>query len=447
MNEFEKEKKYGSDKIALLGLFILAVLTAYIITALKSAVTLTEPIELSYTGLSVSMPNGNGWRCEKNWSYGQNAFVLKSFFTINPARHTAEARCRYLLAAENTPADLLIEQKAYDLGGTIIEKNRIQTELLNIEWAYIKNEQHLLDIYFGTTRLPNNRQLDIEVLLTDNTDLAAQTFKLIAENIKFQDNQLLNAGSQIVQDIKDSGISSFLPDQSRQDLFLIKDEKNRPVGFTTDVLIDSTQDAPLNIQAAGFLYIRGGRYAQEQAMLFQCSNNLDEFSYKRQSTRSGAEITMNKTGTMTVKTSGRYPKEINYQPGPSAIPDVFLEFLLNRFIDSYHEKLVIDIIRSDGTINPTLLSRIKDKVDNTYILKLDFLGGQRFSELIYLDNQKNILKRLLGIQTPAGNNEEPLSRRNILTFERDTAENILRQFPERADYILQKHKMLDLKDF
>jgi len=215
MNEFEKEKKYGSDKIALLGLFILAVLTAYVITALKSAVTLTEPIELSYTGLSVSMPNGNGWRCEKNWSYGKNAFVLKSFFTINPARHTAEARCRYLLAAENTPADLLIEQKAYDLGGTIIEKNRIQTEQLNIEWAYIKNEQYLLDIYFGTTRLPNNRQLDIEVLLTDNTDLAAQTFKLIAENIKFQDNQLLNTGSQIVQDIKDSGISSFLPDQSR----------------------------------------------------------------------------------------------------------------------------------------------------------------------------------------------------------------------------------------
>ena len=277
MNRFEKEKKYGADKIALLGLFILAVLTAYVITALKSAVILTKPIELNYTGLSVSMPNGNGWRCEKNWSYGQNAFVLKSFFTINPARHTAEARCRYLLAAENTPADLLIEQRAYDLGGTIIEKNRIQTELLNVEWAYIKNEQYLLDIYFGTTRLPNNRQLDIEVLLTDNTDLAAQTFKLIAENIKFQDNQLLNAGSQIVQDIKNSGISSFLPDQSRQDLFLIKDEKNRPVGFTTDVLIDSTQDVPLNIQAAGLLYIRG-RYAQEQAMLFQCSNNLDEFS-------------------------------------------------------------------------------------------------------------------------------------------------------------------------
>ena len=446
MNEFEKEKKYGSDKIALLGLFILAVLTAYVITALKSAVTLTEPIELSYTGLSVSMPNGNGWRCEKNWSYGKNAFVLKSFFTINPARHTAEARCRYLLAAENTPADLLIEQKAYDLGGTIIEKNRIQTELLNIEWAYIKNEQYLFDIYFGTTRLPNNRQLDIEVLLTDNTDLAAQTFKLIAENIKFQDNQLLNTGSQIVQDIKDSGISSFLPDQSRRDFFVIKDAKNRPVGFTTDVIIDSPPDAPLNIQAASFLYFRG-RYPKEQASLFQCSNKLDEFSCKRQSTKSGSEITMNKTGTMTVKTSGRYPKEMNYQPGASAIPDVFLEFLLNRFIDSYHEKLVIDIIRSDGTINPTLLSRIKDKADNTYILKLDLLGGQRSSELIYLDDQKKILKRLLGIQTPAGNNEEPLSRGNILTFELDTAENILRQFPERADYILQKNKVLDLKDF
>ncbi len=446
MNEFEKEKKYGSDKIALLGFFVLAVLTAYIITALKSAVTLTDPIELGYTGLSVSMPNGNGWKSEQQWNYEQNTFVLRSFFALSSTRLDGEAKCRYLLAAENTSADSKLQQKAYDLGGNIEETGQSLTDQLAIDWVHIKKQPDQFDTFFGTTLLPNNRRLNIEVRLTGETELAEETFKLLAENIKFQDNQFLNAGSQIIREIKDSGISSFLPDQSRRDFFVIKDAKNRPVGFTTDVLINSPPDEPLNIQAAGFLYTRG-RYPEEQASFFQCSNKLDEFSCKRQSTKSGSEITMNKTGTMTVKTSGRYPKEMNYQPGASAIPDVFLEFVLSRFIDSYHEKIIVDIIKDDGKINPALLSRIEEKNDNAYALKLDFIGGQNFSELIYLDNQKKILKRLLNIQTSSGKTTEPLSRSIIFTFERSTAENLLKQFPERANYISQKNKMLDPNNF
>jgi len=95
MNEFEKEKKYGSDKIALLGFFVLAVLTAYIITALKSAVTLTDPIELGYTGLSVSMPNGNGWKSEQQWNYEQNTFVRRSFSALSSTRLDGEAKWLY----------------------------------------------------------------------------------------------------------------------------------------------------------------------------------------------------------------------------------------------------------------------------------------------------------------------------------------------------------------
>jgi hypothetical protein len=58
------------------------------------------------------------------------------------------------------------------------------------------------------------------------------------------------------------------------------------------------------------------------------------------------------------------------------------------------------------------------------------LDGWGFFEQVYLDGQKRVLIRLL-------------QQEGIYTLERTSIENILRQFPERADYILQKNKMLE----
>ena len=53
-------RKIGGDKIALLGLFVVSLLIARFIVVSKSAILLLEPIPLTDTGLSVSMPDGNG---------------------------------------------------------------------------------------------------------------------------------------------------------------------------------------------------------------------------------------------------------------------------------------------------------------------------------------------------------------------------------------------------
>ena len=82
-------KKYGADKIALLGLFTVALLTAHFIITSRSAVVLSEPMKLDYTGLSVSMPAGNGWHGEKQWKYQKNAFILSSFFDSGAGSVTA----------------------------------------------------------------------------------------------------------------------------------------------------------------------------------------------------------------------------------------------------------------------------------------------------------------------------------------------------------------------
>jgi hypothetical protein len=53
-------RKIGGDKIALLGLFVVSLIIAHAIVVSKSAILLSEPITLADTGLSVSMPLGNG---------------------------------------------------------------------------------------------------------------------------------------------------------------------------------------------------------------------------------------------------------------------------------------------------------------------------------------------------------------------------------------------------
>lgn len=243
-------------------------------------------------------------------------------------------------------------------------------------------------------------------------------------------DQPLKAGSEIVAKIKSEGLSSFLDSQSQDSFFLIRDERARTIGFTMDILIDSGTDDRLNIQATSFLYARG-RYAQEQIALLQSDNYLDEFTWKsetvRPTGRSSTRITLDNTGTMTVSKSNTQPEEKIYQLNPAVIPDVFLKFVFSRILDSSYKKILVDTIDSDGQITTTLIS--KTKADK-YVLDVKFLDGRGFSERVYFDKQKQIFRILL-------------QQKNIFILERSSAENILREFPERADYILQKDKILE----
>lgn len=432
-------RKMPADKIALLGLFIVALLIARFIVTSRSAIMFSEPVKLNYTGLSVSIPAGNGWQSEKKWKYQQNAFTLSSVFTIGSGGLPPQVHCRYLLAATNPAPDMRVKERASAIGGEVVETGQIQTGTLTIDWAHIKKADISLDLFFGTVKLPNSRRLDIEVFQSaGDADLAEQVFKGVAESLKFKDNQLLEAGSEIVTEIKNTGIDRFLYNKSRQTSFLVKDAAGRAIGFTMDVLTDSGRDAQLNIQAASFFYIRG-RYGREQAAFFQSGNNLDEFAWKSETTGitgvSGTELTLDETGVMTIRTFSPQPKEKNYQLSSAAIPEVFLDLTFGQILDSNHKKIIVDVINADGKITPTLISRIEAEdtaaaEEDGYILRVEFLDGRGFSEQVYLDAQYQVSKSLL-------------QQDGIYTIERSSLKDIAKQFPERADYILQKNKILE----
>ncbi|MCP4609189.1 MAG: hypothetical protein GY845_10800 [Planctomycetes bacterium] len=198
MNKTYDIRKIGGDKIALLGLFIVSLLIARMIVVSKSAILLSEPIPLTDTGLSVSMPQGNGWKSEKQWSPHENGFSLRSIFALGSRNPNAEARCRYVKATETTDLQGLFEYKAFEVKGEIIKVEQIYNDTLTFDWALIVNPKISLIFIFGTTKLSHNRRFDIEVQqIMNDPEMAEQVFKKIVTNLNFEDNQLLVSGAAV----------------------------------------------------------------------------------------------------------------------------------------------------------------------------------------------------------------------------------------------------------
>lgn len=432
MNTNSKTKKIGADKIVLLGLFVLALLIARTITSSRSAILLSDPIQLTHTGLSISIPLGNGWQSKQKWQHMDNTLTLSSFF--GPVADTAaDAQCRYLLAAAKQPPEDLFEKKASQLGAKIEKTDQVHLDNLTIDWAHIKIPQELSDIFFAIATLPNGRQLEIQVRQSGtDTELAEQTFVSIIESLKFEPNQLLTDGSQIVSGIKDYGLAATLEDKSSQEFFLIENNKMQTIGFTTDVLIELGEDTQLNILAANHSY-RKTIPPYEQITFFRSDNRLDQFSWKSEISRltggSGIQISADSNGIMTVTTLGPSPQQQRYQLGPAAIPSILTKFVFMSVLENDYEEVVVDIINAAGQISPVLITKTQPDDQGAYALKLTPLESPRLAKLFFLDDRMQIIK---------------ISQPNKgLIFERSTRENIVSHFPQKGEYILEKDKILE----
>lgn len=216
MDRTYKIRKIGGDKIALLGLFVVSLLVARIIVVSRSAILLSEPITLSRSGLSVSMPEGNGWKSDKQWGYYKNGFALRSIFSLGTRNPTAEARCVYIPAAGTTDLQNLFEQKALEVEGEIRKMDQIRKEALIFDWVQIENPKTSLIIIFGTAKLSQNQRLDIEVKQIMNDPwMAEQAFKKIINNLNYEGNLHIEISNQIITQVEHRSINSLLVSQKQ----------------------------------------------------------------------------------------------------------------------------------------------------------------------------------------------------------------------------------------
>ncbi|MBN2138322.1 MAG: hypothetical protein JW720_10990 [Sedimentisphaerales bacterium] len=429
-------------KVAFLGLFVLALASARVMVALRSTIILSAPIELSHAGFAVRMPDGNGWQSPDQWDYRQRAFTLYGTFTPNSPRPLASARCTCVFPAEIIDPQQRFTNLEEKLDGHIIKSGQIETEIAVVDWACIQKNDSWSGTMFGMADLPYNRRIEIEVEEgAGDMDMAEQVFRAITESLVITESPLLEAGSSVISDMKAKGVASFMDNQNRQDLFLIRDSRRRIIGFTTSVLVDMGKGVDgFTIQAAGLDYIRG-RPAHEEVTSFESDDRFDRFAWKSEAIGielSGTTLTLEDDGILAVDRSGfsaevELSQENRYKTGQTVMPDILLDLLIVRMIELNTEEIIVDVIKADGRIIPTRISRVEfDKAaglsDVSYMLKLTPLDGRDSFQHVYLDDRKRVLRT-------------GLKRESIFWFERGNPKDVAELFPERKEFILQSGKI------
>ena len=423
----------GLEKLALLSILIISIAIAALIVMLKTRTGLTGPITLKHVNLSASVPTDNGWQTKKQWDFIDNGFALSSIYKNTSQKTTALAQCRYQIQKIQTPAKIQMKQKAFSLKDKITQQGQIVSDSLNFDWVMIGSHT-----FYAISNLPNNRSIEVEVQqIANEAEWAREIFFDIIDSVKYDDTSI-EAANQLVSDLKKIGPAKFIKEKKQKTFFLVSNQQKTPVGFTVETYLKSDPVAPLNLRAATFFYIRNNDLSNEQVTFFQSNDTIDRFYWKSETNsirgKKSIEMVANDPSLMTVTTFNYEAATENYQLSPAAIPDIFMNQLLELFIASKYDEVTVDIIEAEGMITPALLTKLKPANDDTgFLVKITFLDGSEFFEEVYFDQQRQITKRII-------------HQNSIFVVEKTAEQQIVKLFPERVNYfnegqILEENKI------
>ncbi len=460
MSYDEQLKKYGADKIFLLVLFALSLLIAYLIVRAKKTIVLGEQVEIPQAGLSVRLPNGNGWQCDNNWEHYEDMLLLRSYLRPSPGFNLANVVCRYRLASFRKSPRQWLQQYAEQFDATNHEYGTQEIEEATMEWVYIKQEQDMSGVLAATIQLDHGRWLDIEITQSGiEEEIVPKVFEKIKQHVVIKKNKLLERGIEAVNNLKAVGLNRAILQKDEPLYYLVKNSSMHDVGFVVEMFLKSANIDETEIQAAGFGYIRSPN-RWEKAMLFKSDSSLDEFVWEseidqervvemrtgpltirgqkqdvRISTRimvaDNNEILINRLGPDFAELSNLEPREFTVEIGKAAIPGAVLEPLYVQMADNNIDKAMVDVISSDGQVEPVIISITKapeSKPQVSYTVKIEYLGSTEMEE-IDLGNKMSVVKKVL-------------RHNGILVMEPASLEDLVRRFPERADYILQRSRAI-----
>jgi hypothetical protein len=237
MSPFDKTKYTWADKTALLGLLIAGLVIAYFMSAWRSVIKFSEPVELDYMGIWAAVPVGNGWESDKQWVYEENKFVLSSFFGPGQSSPTVVAHCRYLLGVMDVNSSAQIQEKALVVQGTMSEQGTLKSGEVGVDWVHMKvpatGARIGFDMLFGSAQLPYGRVVNIEVRwsVPSAEKMAEEVFKRMATGLEFKSSPLLDCGIKILDRMKAKGLGQFITEQNKQSYFVIKDDKDQPAAY------------------------------------------------------------------------------------------------------------------------------------------------------------------------------------------------------------------------
>lgn len=436
-------KKYELDKVALLGLFALGLGVAYLVVAARTHISFKTDSPGPYTGLELPVPRASFGQQDLTWQFVDNSFVLS--YSLGPpgSRQGLRIRLEYELAAVSKTADEWISKKQEEFGGLVVEQGQMPLQYLTISWAHISEPHQPWNVYLGAGKLPDGRLLSVEIQELEPGLLRARAmFERVARGIGFQENQLLKKGQQLVSSFKSDGFGASTGSQSPQ-LFMIKNGKGRVIGFSGGVLRSAADpNGRKRIRSLDFYHIGDPAGPTGSHSLFEGAENVAYFWWVSQMmaglhSRSTVRMELSENGILTVSGVGPSADQL-YEPGPAAVPEVVLEHLIGRFVQSDAARVMVDVICADGRIVPTVISVVDlDRAGQAdgaaYAVRLDFLDGQSGFEELYLDENKKIFRALL-------------HRQQLYILERASQEELSERFPAWQGYMAEIERVLERLD-
>jgi hypothetical protein len=443
--------KLAADRIVLLGILIVGVLVARVIVSARSKIAMSSPITLDLAGLSIAMPSGEGWTCTDRWMHegrsGENVYLLGGVFAVSAGRQvrtTTKVYCVCAPVAEASPAEEHFEETASQSDGKIVETGQIKNEGVRVDWARISAQAGYISVLCGRARLAYGRQFDIKVQEeSGDLDWAWRVFKAIVCSMRV-DEALLEAGNGVVEGVKSRGIGDFLRNQNRQRLFVVENARGARMGFTVDVIVYAGDEEDLPIQAARVLYLKGADI-RERAVRLYAKDDLSRFEWGSQAVTmfdgemiagSSVEVSMNESGVLTATVAD--VQELEYRPGPLAVVSMLMDLVVVEMLEEGVEQCMIDMIDEDGQTVPVLLTQVSaeeareglgnENIEYSVRLEYQYLGKRDNYRLMYFDGEKRVLL-------------EAVQRTELYSLKRADAEDVAREFPERADLVLRGDKL------
>jgi hypothetical protein len=386
-------RKYSLEEVALLAMFAFGLLIAGLIVVRRSRIEMSELVELPHSGLSLSLPAGPGWERSAGWSYETSSeFSLRARLRIGN-QLGGVVHCRYLLASPETDPQQVLTDRQTAATLQAARSGRIVNDV-TVHWVQIA------DTFLGVAALDHGRMLEIIVKAPADRPLADKVFRLVAESIVFESDELISRGADFIRRFRSRGLGDIIQQQNAADgesIYLINDARDKPAGFQIETFRKSAERGDWSSVAVERIRSTG-------RSRFKCTDRLDRFVWQTWRTSQGtsqaiAELELAGDGAMQIRRATS-SKELTYRPGDHAIAEMLIDRISRAFLDAYENEALIDLILADGKIIPAVISTVDTSLDTenkwgaAYSVRVRFLLGRDAYVQSYFDFEKNLVGKI-----------------------------------------------------
>ena len=396
-------KRYSLVEIALLGFFVLALVLAQFLVHLKQRVTLSEPISLAGSGLTVRKPVGRSWESMSHWQYeSDNSLTLVSQLMVD-TRHTVEVEVcwRYTLCGDGSSPQEILSKRAEQAGAVFGDFLTLDTPV-EMVYAPVRSIDGAGRVYYiGLARLDHGRMIELQVMPKRmGSDYGERLFKTLAASIVYQPSPQLEAGRVLVSLLHER-FSGMIADSGPTTSFIIRNLQQTPVGYSFTEATSYGAAARTQRQLNSRFYVANESLIEST---FLSQSDLTAFSWK-----SRIQLArMNEPRAYTVRREADGLVQVEKDSGEDhsfvsndlLVPELFLPQAGELFLKQADESALVDVMASTGFVVPTLLEKMDPaqalaRADEiAAVVKVRFLNHPKSFEEYYFNADGSLIGRL-----------------------------------------------------